>query len=170
MANNNAINLDIETNNSGSEYHFPSVSGSVVIDVATQTLSNKTFSDDVIFEANGDFNGSINLDKNVVFTEYNAGSFSGGAVTVNWNNSQKQRLTINGNGSVLFINPNGAGNYLLRVIQNTPGSQINYWDTDVRWSNGSEPTITSSSGSIDILSFYYDGLGSYYGQAAYNFV
>jgi len=56
----------------------------------------------------------------------------------------------------------------LKFIHSGGGRTVTTWDTDIKWSGGTSPTLSDSSGNIDILSFYFDGT-NYYGMASLNF-
>ena len=92
-----------------------------------------------------------------------------GTETINWNTSQKQKLTITGTGiAVQFTNPAGACNLLLKVVQGDGSDVIGTWDSDIKWAGGSAPTLSTGNGEIDILSFYFDGT-NYFGVASLDF-
>lgn len=115
---------------------------------------------------------SINMSsKEVYFTEYSIGN-SGTAPTINWNNGQKQSMTIDNTNVNLNTNwtaPPGHGNYLLRLIQGSGGSKtIGTWPTNFKWPGGTAPTLSTAASAIDIVSFYYDGT-NYYAAANINF-
>ena len=89
-------------------------------------------------------------------------------ISIDWNVSQKQKVTIRGTSNTLnFTNPPGACNLMLKVIQGDGGDTTS-WDSDIKWAGGSAPTLSSSSGDIDILSFYWDGT-NYFGVVSHNF-
>ena len=92
-----------------------------------------------------------------------------GTETIDWNVSQKQKLTITGTGiSCNFTNPAGVCNLLLKVVQGDGSDVIGTWDSDILWAGGSAPTLSTGNGEIDILSFYWDG-SKYYGVASLDF-
>jgi hypothetical protein len=92
-------------------------------------------------------------------SEYDNGN-SGASKTLDWNNSQKQKITMTGNCAFTFTNPTyGVGNFQLRVIgDGTPRTPS--YPGNVVFPNGITPTITGTSGKWDIISFFFDG-GSY---------
>ena len=95
---------------------------------------------------------------------------SGGAaiVSIDWNVSQKQKVTITGTSNTInFTNPPGACNLMLKVIQGD-GADTASWDGDIKWAGGAAPTLSSANGDIDILSFYWDGT-NYFGVISHNF-
>lgn len=93
----------------------------------------------------------------------------GASWTLNWNNGQKQRVTLTASTTTLTITaPPGPGNFLLKVIQGGVGNFGITWPAGVLWPNGNAPNFTNASGSEDIVTFYYDGT-NYYGVATLDF-
>lgn len=106
----------------------------------------------------------------VTFGTMYANGNSGDSKTIDWNNGQKQSLTITGAPCVLaFTAPPGAGNFLLVLTQGAGGSKTITWPGTVKWpSNGSAPTLSTTAAEIDIISFFYDGT-NYYGSYSLDF-
>jgi len=101
--------------------------------------------------------------------EYSNGSQAGPSYTVNWNNGQKQVITLTGNITTMsFTAPAGTGNFLLRVVQDGTGSRTITWPASVRWPGGTPPTLSTGANAADIVTFYYNGT-NYYGVASLNF-
>jgi hypothetical protein len=92
------------------------------------------------------------------FSEYDAGS-QGGNFSIDWNNGNKQKVTLTGSAAhtiTAFTVPTaGVANYLLRVIQGDAGNTIT-WPGTVKWQSGVAPTLTTTSGAVDIVSCYFD--------------
>jgi uncharacterized protein YaiE (UPF0345 family) len=89
--------------------------------------------------------------------------------TIDWNVSQKQKLTITGTGiTIQFTDPAGPCNLLLKVVQGDGSDVIGTWDGDIKWAGGEAPTLSTGNGEIDILSFYWDGT-NYFGVASLDF-
>ena len=98
---------------------------------------------------------------------------SGGAAsaTVDWNASQKQKLTITGTSNTInFTNPAGPCNLQLKIVQGDGNDTITagHYSANVKWAGGARPTLSTANGAIDIVSFYFDGT-SYHGVASLNF-
>ena len=98
---------------------------------------------------------------------------SGGAAsaTVDWNASQKQKLTITGTSNTInFTNPAGPCNLQLKIVQGDGNDTITagHYSANVKWAGGARPTLSTANGAIDIVSFYFDGT-SYHGAASLNF-
>lgn len=93
-----------------------------------------------------------------------------GAVTVDWNYGQKQRLTLSENvTSITFVEPPGIGNFMLKIIQDSTPRTVTGWAGSVLWPGGTDPTISVGSGAIDLLAFYYDGT-NWFAVASQNFL
>jgi hypothetical protein len=101
--------------------------------------------------------------------EYDNGSQAGPSYTVDWNNGQKQAITLTGNITTMNLTaPAGVGNFLLRVVQDGTGSRTITWPASVKWPGGTAPTLSTGANAEDIVTFYYNGT-DYYGVASLNF-
>jgi hypothetical protein len=115
-------------------------------------------------------NGSLRATATVGFTsEFDNGN-SGSSYTINFNNGQKQRITLTAAPCTLsFTAPTvGVGNFLIKIVQDGGGSKTITWPATVKWPNGTAPTLSTAAGAIDIVSLYYDGT-NYYSVASLNF-
>jgi len=111
------------------------------------------------------------LASTIYFGAETANVISGNGVTlaITWATNQKQKLTITGAGATVnFTNPAGPCNLTFRIIQGNGDDTITTWDSDIKWVDGTAPTLSTASGAIDILSFYFDGT-NYYGVASLAF-
>jgi hypothetical protein len=119
--------------------------------------------------------GDVKVTNTVYFADEtdNACDSSGGSAssTIDWNVSQKQNLTITGTDNTIdFTNPAGPCNLILKIIQGDGDDTItagNY-HTNVKWAGGAKPTLSTTNGAIDIVSFYFDGT-SYHGVGSIGF-
>jgi hypothetical protein len=93
---------------------------------------------------------------------------SGTTKTIDWNDGQKQVVTMTGNCTFTFTAPPGVGNFLLRLVQDATGNRTANWPASVHWSDNTKPTLSTAGNSVDIVAFYYNG-SIYYGQASTNF-
>lgn len=100
-------------------------------------------------------------------TEYSNGN-SGTSATIDWNNGQKQTITMTGNCTFTFTAPPGVGSFLLRLVQDATGNRTANWPASVHWSDNIKPTLTTAGNRVDIVTFYYNG-SIYYGQAGLDF-
>lgn len=93
---------------------------------------------------------------------------SGTSKTINWNNGQKQKITMTGNCTFTFTNPLGPCNLVLEVLQDVTGGRTIVWATSVRWSGGAIPNLTNTANRTDLVSFFFDGT-YYLGSIIKNF-
>jgi hypothetical protein len=101
--------------------------------------------------------------------EYSNGSQAGPSYTLNWNNGQKQVITLTGNITSLTLTaPSGVGNFLLRIVQDATGTRTITWPSSVRWAGALAPVLSTAANAVDIITFYYNGT-NYYGVASLNF-
>lgn len=118
-----------------------------------------------------DFNGTGSLDniKTATFIAEVAQTPSS-AFTVDWTAGQKQRVTITGtNLDITFTNPDGPCNLMLIVVQGDGDDTIDWTnEADILFPGGTDPTLSTGSGDVDVVSFYFDGT-NYLGQAALDF-
>lgn len=118
-----------------------------------------------------DIVGNQKITGNIDVTgQYRSASYQitdGAGFNVNWNNSNVQYVTIQANRSPTFSNPKEGARYILIVIQGTGGSKTITWPT-VKWRGGTAPTLTTTAGKADIITFVYAN-GSYYGDASLNY-
>lgn len=77
--------------------------------------------------------------------------------------------TLTGATTYTFSNPATTGNataFTLKVIQDTTARTIT-WPASVDWAGGAAPTLTATSGGVDVFVFYtIDGGTTYYGFTA----
>jgi len=100
------------------------------------------------------------------FSEKDNGD-SGTTGAIDWTTSNKQFLNINDHTMLAFSNPSYAGNYQLRVLQSSTGI-VSFPTTGIYWVDGIAPALSTETGLVDFVSFYFDG-NNYYGQASVGF-
>lgn len=89
---------------------------------------------------------------------------AGAAFGLDWNNGQKQRVTVDQNTTVTITDPPGPCNLTLKLVMG--GNFTATWPAAVLWPNGTPPNLTN--GGTDIVAMYFDGV-SYYAVASQNF-
>jgi len=104
--------------------------------------------------------------KTVSFTDEHDNGNSGTTKTIDWSEGQKQKITMTGNCTFTFSNPD-VGNYQIKIIQDATGSRSVTWPS-IKWAGSTAPTLTTAAGSEDIVSLYYDG-SAWYAMASLNF-
>ena len=108
-------------------------------------------------------------------TEYNQAISA--TFTISWSNSSKQHVLLSSASQTCggMTGPTGPSNYLLRVSQGVSGGTgIAKWPSNTYWPGGVVPVISSATGAIDIIAFYFEGVASgcsgiYYGMINNNF-
>jgi hypothetical protein len=96
-------------------------------------------------------------------TLYDLGT-TGGAVTLNWNNGNRQKIMVNAATTFTFSNGVAGTTYTAEVVQDATGGRGLTWPAAVRWEGGVAPTPSAAGDKIDLYSFVYDGtyyLGTY---------
>ena len=114
--------------------------------------------------------GDVKVTNTIYFAAETANAIGDGATEeIDWNVSQKQKVTITGTGITCnFADPLGPCNVILKVVQGDGSDVIGTWDTAIKWAGGEAPTLSTGNGEIDILSFYFDGT-NYFGVASLDF-
>lgn len=106
--------------------------------------------------------GGISAQKNIVSggqigaVRNNAGN-SGTSKTIDWNDSNVQTLTLNGNVTLTLSNPIDGMAYNLILIQDATGSRTVTWPGTVEWPSGTAPTLSTAASSIDVVTLIWDG-------------
>jgi hypothetical protein len=89
--------------------------------------------------------------------EYDNGN-SGAADTIDWNNGNGQKSTLTAACTYTFTAPtSGIARLQLRVIQGGTGSYTVTWPATVKWQADTAPTLSTAVGSVDIITFWWDG-------------
>jgi hypothetical protein len=101
-------------------------------------------------------------------SEYDNGNTGDASDTIDWNVSNKQKVTLTGSSTFAFTDPPGACNLTLRMVQDATGNHTGSWPATVKWASSTAPTLSTGSNAIDVVSFYFDGT-NYHGQASTNF-
>jgi hypothetical protein len=101
------------------------------------------------------------------FTPANAKGNSSGTVTFNWNDGNIQTITLIGNCTFVFSNPQSGASYQIIIGQDGTGGRTIIWPT-IYWLGKEVPTLTGTLNSIDIVTLTYDG-ANYNAVIAKNF-
>ena len=115
-----------------------------------------------------DSNGVVTFDNGKV-EESTAVTSSSNAATINLRNGDNFTHTLSENVTYTFSNPAASGKvsaFTLKVIQDSSARTIT-WPSSVDWAAATAPTITATSGGVDVFVFTtYDGGTTYYGFTA----
>lgn len=122
----------------------------------------------------GDANGNVSLageldmnDNTVSFTMQIIESSSGTAV-FDWKKGNKAKITLTENTTLDFADPTNPCAVQILFVQDTI-TRVVTWPSNIKWPNGAQPTISTGSGEIDIVSLLFDGT-EYYGTFGQNFI
>jgi len=78
-------------------------------------------------------------------------------ITVDWSKGNTQAVTLHGNRAFTFSNALKGWKYLLILKQDATGSRIVTWPSSVRWPGVTGPTLATTAGKTDYLTFFYNG-------------
>jgi len=108
------------------------------------------------------FTGTATFD-----AEYDNGT-KAAAFTIDWNNGQKQKVTLNSTGmQITFTDPIGVGNFILKLVQDdTTGSRTVLWPSGTLFVGSATPTLSTDTDAIDIAAIYFDGTDYYISVSA----
>lgn len=99
---------------------------------------------------------------------FDAGS-SGAAKTLNWNDGQRQLVTLTGNVTFTLTNPVDGVEYTI-IIATGAGAFTATWPASVLWPGGTAPTITVAAAKVDIIRLLFrNGTTQYYGSFLQNY-
>lgn len=122
---------------------------------ASQITSGTFGLGDYIFQNNLIINGQV---YSPIYDKGNSGT---GTVTFNWDDGNKQIITLTGNPTFVFSNPQSGGDYQIIITQDDLGGKSITWPTDIKWKGGITPTLTGVANSEDVVTISYNGT-SYY--------
>jgi hypothetical protein len=81
----------------------------------------------------------------------------GATIAVDFSVAENNQVTLGGNRTFTFANPQVGVIYCLKLIQDSTGSRLATWPSTVVWAGGSAPTLTTTAAYNDMLYFMYDG-------------
>lgn len=92
-----------------------------------------------------------------------------GATTIDWSAGNTQTIVLGASIALTFTNGQPGGHYTLILEQDGTGSRtITNWGSNVRWSSGIAPTLTTTPNKTDYIEFIYNGLSSTFDGAGFN--
>ena len=140
------------------------VQGNVPMHINSSNVGIGTSSVDTKLEVNGATMSNSFLEK--AFYS-NTSSYS---VTIDWNNGNKQKITLAHNLTFTFTAPTtGVGSFTLILTQDGTGSRTVTWPASVKWPGGTAPTLSTAPGYIDVVTCLYDVGPVYYCQIGLDF-
>lgn len=115
-----------------------------------------------------DANGVVTFNNGKI-EESTAITSSSNAATINLRDGDNFTHTLSENVTYTFSNPAASGKvsaFTLKVIQDSSARTIT-WPSSVDWAAATAPTLTATSGGVDVFVFVtYDGGTTYYGFTA----
>lgn len=121
-------------------------------------------------QAELEVNKKTKFNQSVSFKLVSQNVSSGGTKTVNWNEGNKQVLSINTASAVQVTftepeNPDGTPLVarLVLVLQHSDTGNVTFTDPLIEWPLDKVPTFNTAAGVTDIINFFYDGT-RYYGR------
>lgn len=130
------------------------------------TAAQGATADAALPKAGGTVTGTVVFE--AAITE-DAETLTGTATTIDLATATNFTHTLTGATTYTFSNPATTGNataFTLKVIQDTTARTIT-WPASVDWAGGTAPTLTATSGGVDVFVFYtIDGGTTYYGFTA----
>ena len=87
-----------------------------------------------------------------------------GEVMVFWDRGAIQRVTATSNLIIYFHNMVAGRRLLLEIVQDATGGRTVTWPWYVRWSGGTEPTLSTDPESVDLIEFLCMGVRTVYGR------
>lgn len=112
-----------------------------------------------------DANGVITFDNGTI-TENTAITSSSGAATLNLRDGDSFSHTLTENVTYTFSNPAASGKvsmFNIKITQDSTARTIT-WPSSVDWPASTAPTLTTTSGAVDVFVFFTnDGGTTYYG-------
>tara|TARA_R100001460_G_scaffold18281_2_gene38749 strand:+ start:239 stop:1171 length:933 start_codon:yes stop_codon:yes gene_type:complete len=115
-----------------------------------------------------DANGVVTF-ANGTITESTAITSSSNAATINLRDGDNFTHTLSEDVTYTFSNPSASGKvsaFTLKVTQDSSARSIT-WPSSVDWASATAPTLTTTSGGVDVFIFAtYDGGSTYYGFTA----
>ena len=88
-----------------------------------------------------------------------------GEVMVFWDRGAIQRVTAISNLIIKFQNTVAGRRLLLVIVQDVNGGHtVTAWPWYVRWSGGTEPTLSTDPGAVDLIEFLCMDVVAVYGR------
>lgn len=153
---------------SGNPTTDPTMIGEIYIDTDSSDIylaKGTTSADWVQLMERDDFPTSdITVNSLVSNTTITFGNEVSATALIDWTQGNKQSITLTGDVTLTFTDPNGPCNLILKIVQDSVGGHNITWSSNVKWEGGNTPDLSSDEGnSVRIVSFYFDGT-NYYAQ------
>ena len=81
------------------------------------------------------------------------------ALDIDWEQGNLFTKALGANSAMTFSNERNGKT--ITVVVTSSGAYTITWPAAVKWVGGTEPTMTSGNGKIDIFAFFNDGVATY---------
>lgn len=166
--------LSVTGNNLVVSQTVPAVynNGNLTVLPAAAVIRNNDFSTALEVDYKGDtfINGNVQVPNYILSPQlYDAGTKTGNFSLDLGANGPCQQVTINAAGPLVLTlsNPVTGGAYLLKIVQGATTGTITF-PANVKWGAAGAPTLSATTGLIDIINLYWDGT-NYFGTYALGF-
>jgi hypothetical protein len=163
--NAGTIRFNCESNSHGVTVQGPAHSAAATYTVKLPDTLGLTQASGIV---TSDANGVVTFDNGKI-EESTAITSSSNAATINLRDGDNFTHTLTENVTYTFSNPAASGKvsaFSLKVTQDSSARTIT-WPGSVDWAAATAPTITATSGGVDVFVFVtYDGGTTYYGFTA----
>ena len=163
--NAGTIRFNCESNSHGVTVQGPAHSAAATYTVKLPDTLGLTQASGIV---TSDANGVVTFDNGKI-EESTAITSSSNAATINLRDGDNFTHTLSENVTYTFSNPAASGKvsaFSLKVTQDSTARTIT-WPSSVDWAAATAPTLTTTSGGVDVFVFVtYDGGTTYYGFTA----
>ena len=163
--NAGTIRFNCESNSHGVTVQGPAHSAAATYTVKLPDTLGLTQASGIV---TSDANGVVTFDNGKI-EESTAITSSSNAATINLRDGDNFTHTLTENVTYTFSNPAASGKvsaFSLKVTQDSTARTIT-WPGSVDWAAATAPTLTTTSGGVDVFVFVtYDGGTTYYGFTA----
>jgi hypothetical protein len=163
--NAGTIRFNCESNSHGVTVQGPAHSAAATYTVKLPDTLGLTQASGIV---TSDANGVVTFDNGKI-EESTAITSSSNAATINLRDGDNFTHTLTENVTYTFSNPAASGKvsaFSLKVTQDSSARTIT-WPSSVDWAAATAPTLTTTSGGVDVFVFVtYDGGTTYYGFTA----
>ena len=163
--NAGTIRFNCESNSHGVTVQGPAHSAAATYTVKLPDTLGLTQASGIV---TSDANGVVTFDNGKI-EESTAVTSSSNAATINLRDGDNFTHTLTENVTYTFSNPAASGKvsaFTLKVVQDSSARTIT-WPGSVDWAAATAPTLTATSGGVDVFVFFTnDGGTTYYGFTA----